>query len=98
MGAMGGGSRPRLLYSSKHFLLVLVGNSSIVLGLQLCLLLLVCLLCISKDVHEMFTLAMVSLNEFEKQELSTYSADNFARLVQDRDSLHERHLGGVVIG
>ncbi len=67
MGAMGGGSRPRLLYSSKHFLLVLVGNSSIVLGLQLCLLLLVCLLCISKDVHEMFTLVMVSLNELEKR-------------------------------
>jgi hypothetical protein len=64
-----------------------------VFGFYLCLLLIVCLFGFFEDVDEMFTLGRSV--EREEGERGTYSRDDFPGLVNYRDRLHERHIGGV---
>lgn len=61
-------------------------------GSQLILLVIIGIFCIFEDVDQMFTLVVLAWQR--KQKDGTYSADNFAGLVDNRHRLQERHFNG----
>ncbi len=70
-------------------------QSCVVFGFYLCLLLIVCLFGFFEDVDEVFTLGRLVVWRWGSGERGTYGRDDFPGLVDYRDRLHERHVGGV---
>lgn len=95
---MGGSSRtigPNLVSSINQSLRIPMLDPSIMFCLQFCLSVLVCLLCFLEDIDYMLSLLWLVL--LLLNELATYSADDFSRLINDCDRFHERHFGGIVL-
>lgn len=94
MGLMGGCDRSRLFPSCKQSLLILVFYAGIMFGLDLGFLLVVCLLGFLEDIDKVLALLPVS-DSSDDRNGNTDSADHLARLINYRDCLHQRHLGGL---